>query len=77
MSVTDIARDGELSGPSLDLYKDILTEFPDLKLVASGGVSDIADLETLNAVGCDGAIVGKAFYEGKIPLQYFRVYSKV
>jgi len=77
ISVTDIARDGELSGPSIDLYKDILAEFPDLKLVASGGVSNIADLEILHAAGCDGAIVGKAFYEGKIPLQYFRVYSKV
>lgn len=77
ISVTDIARDGELSGPALDLYTEILAAFPDLHLVASGGVSSIADLEALTAIGCAGAIVGKAFYEGKIPLEYFRVYSKV
>ena len=77
ISVTDIARDGELSGPGIQLYRDILAEFPDLQLVASGGISSIADLEELTAVGCSGAIVGKAFFEGKIPLQYFRVYSKV
>jgi phosphoribosylformimino-5-aminoimidazole carboxamide ribotide isomerase len=76
VSVTDIARDGELSGPATALYRDILAEFPDLKLVASGGISNIGDLEELKAIGCDGAIVGKAFFEGKIPLQYFRVYSK-
>ncbi|GAB4495145.1 MAG: 1-(5-phosphoribosyl)-5-[(5-phosphoribosylamino) methylideneamino]imidazole-4-carboxamide isomerase [Saprospiraceae bacterium] len=77
ISVTDIARDGELSGPATDLYRDILAEFPDLQLVASGGISDVSDLEALNGIGCAGAIVGKAFFEGKIPLQYFRVFSKV
>ena len=77
ISVTDIARDGELSGPAVQLYTDILAEFPDLQIVASGGISSIADLEELTAIGCSGAIVGKAFFEGKIPLQYFRVYSKV
>ena len=76
-TVTDIARDGELSGPAIELYTDILANFPDLYLVASGGVSNIADLEDLIAIGCAGAIVGKAFFEGKIPMQYFRVYSKV
>jgi phosphoribosylformimino-5-aminoimidazole carboxamide ribotide isomerase len=77
VSVTDIARDGELSGPATDLYRDILAEFPDLQLIASGGISGISDLEALTAIGCSGAIVGKAFFEGKIPLQYFRVFSKV
>jgi phosphoribosylformimino-5-aminoimidazole carboxamide ribotide isomerase len=77
LSVTDIARDGELSGPSTELYSDILKTFPDLQLISSGGVSSVADLEVLKSIGCAGAIVGKAFYEGKIPLQYFRVYSKV
>jgi phosphoribosylformimino-5-aminoimidazole carboxamide ribotide isomerase len=76
-TVTDIARDGELSGPAIELYTDILANFPELYLVASGGVSSIADLEALTAVGCAGTIVGKAFFEGKIPMQYFRVYSKV
>ena len=77
ISVTDITRDGELSGPATDLYRDILAEFPDIQLVASGGISDVSDLEALTAIGCHGAIVGKAFFEGKIPLQYFRVFSKV
>jgi len=75
-TVTDIARDGELSGPGIDLYKDILAQFPDIQLVASGGVRDVADLEDLRSIGCSGAIVGKAFFEGNIPLQFFRVYTK-
>lgn len=77
VSVTDIARDGELSGPAVELYRDILAEFPDLQLVASGGISSVADLEELTGIGCAGAIVGKAFFEDKIPLHYFRVFSKV
>ncbi|MDX1913679.1 MAG: 1-(5-phosphoribosyl)-5-[(5-phosphoribosylamino)methylideneamino] imidazole-4-carboxamide isomerase [Saprospiraceae bacterium] len=75
-TVTDIARDGELTGPGLDLYRDILAQFPDIHLVASGGVRDVNDLEALRAIGCAGVIVGKAFFEGNIPLQFFRVYSK-
>jgi phosphoribosylformimino-5-aminoimidazole carboxamide ribotide isomerase len=77
ISVTDIARDGELSGPAVELYRNILDEFPDLQLVASGGIRDVPDLEELTAIGCAGAIVGKAFYEGQIPLEYFRVSTKV
>ena len=75
-TVPDIERDGELSGPGTVLYQDILTQFPDIHLVASGGVRDVADLEALRGIGCAGAIVGKAFFEGKIPLQFFRVYTK-
>jgi phosphoribosylformimino-5-aminoimidazole carboxamide ribotide isomerase len=45
--------------------------------VASGGIRDVPDLEELTAIGCAGAIVGKAFYEGQIPLEYFRVSTKV
>lgn len=75
-SITDIERDGEMSGPALELYRDIRLEFPDLQMVSSGGVSSVADLEALQAIGCAGAIVGKAFFEGKIPTQYFKVYSK-
>jgi len=76
VSVTDIARDGELAGPAIDLYREILAHFPDIQLVASGGVSNVPDLEELQAMGCAGAIVGKAFFEGKIPIQYFKVFSK-
>lgn len=75
-TVTDIARDGELSGPGLELYRQIIQKFPDIQLVASGGVRDVADLEHLREIGCAGAIVGKAFFEGKIPLPFFRVYTK-
>ncbi|WP_194777758.1 1-(5-phosphoribosyl)-5-[(5-phosphoribosylamino)methylideneamino]imidazole-4-carboxamide isomerase [Pararhodonellum marinum] len=65
---TDVAKDGLLQGPSLDLYKDILQEAPGIQLIASGGVSDVSDLEELKALGVYGVIVGKAFYEGKISL---------
>lgn len=77
ISVTDITRDGELSGPAIDLYTDIIREFPDMQLVASGGVGSVADLEALTGIGCSGAIVGKAFMEGHIPLEYFRVHTKI
>lgn len=65
---TDISKDGMLQGPSLDLYKNILARFTQLKLIASGGVSCIDDLHALKQAGLYGAIVGKAFYEGKIAL---------
>jgi phosphoribosylformimino-5-aminoimidazole carboxamide ribotide isomerase len=66
--ITDIARDGILAGPSLDLYSRILIEVPGLELIASGGVSSLDDLEQLDRIGCRGAIVGKAMYEGKISI---------
>jgi phosphoribosylformimino-5-aminoimidazole carboxamide ribotide isomerase len=64
---TDIALDGMLQGPSLDLYKEIM-EHSKVALIASGGVSSVQDLEALREAGCEGAIVGKAIYEGKISL---------
>jgi phosphoribosylformimino-5-aminoimidazole carboxamide ribotide isomerase len=76
ISVTDIARDGELGGPAIELYRDILQHFPKTQLVASGGISSVPDLEELQALGCAGALVGKAFFEGVIPLQYFKVHSR-
>ncbi|MBK8556451.1 MAG: 1-(5-phosphoribosyl)-5-[(5-phosphoribosylamino)methylideneamino] imidazole-4-carboxamide isomerase [Lewinellaceae bacterium] len=77
VSVTNIAHDGEMRGPDLELYRDMLKKFPDLLLVASGGISSVADLEALQDIGCEGAIVGKAFFEGEVPLHYFRVFSKI
>lgn len=65
---TDIAKDGMLSGSSIDLYNEILSEFPSLNLIASGGVSSIDELYQLNDIKISGAIVGKALYEGKISL---------
>jgi phosphoribosylformimino-5-aminoimidazole carboxamide ribotide isomerase len=77
ISVTDIERDGEMTGPAIDLYRDIRKQFPSVQLVVSGGISSVADLENLQAMGCEGAIVGKAFFEGEIPLQYFKIHSKI
>lgn len=66
---TDISKDGMLQGSSIELYQKILQEFPSLKLIASGGVSDINELKVLSEAGLHGAIVGKAIYEGKISLE--------
>lgn len=65
---TDINRDGMLQGPSVDLYKALLKEFPGIKLIASGGVSSMQDLIDLKEAGLPAAIVGKAYYEGRITL---------
>lgn len=72
--VTDIARDGAMNGPAIDLYREILAAFPALNLIASGGVSSVADLDTLDSIGCCGAIVGKALYEGTIALEELAKY---
>jgi len=63
---TDISRDGMLNGPSVDLYKTILNKFPNLHLIASGGVSSNEDIYNLEAEGVPAVVFGKAFYEGKI-----------
>lgn len=69
---TDVSKDGRLEGPSLELYKAIVTKFPTLHFIASGGVSSMHDLEALQETGCHGAIIGKAIYEGRIPLEALR-----
>ena len=66
---TDISKDGKLMGPSIDLYSTMIESLPGLHLVASGGVSSMEDLHALKSIGCKGAIVGKAIYEGKIDLK--------
>lgn len=65
---TDINRDGMLQGPATDLYRSILKDFPDMKLIASGGVSSMEDLIGLKEAGLPSAIVGKAYYEGRVTL---------
>lgn len=65
---TDISKDGMLQGPSIGLYKEILSEMPDLYLVASGGVSSIKDIEQLAEANVPAVIFGKAIYEGRIQL---------
>ncbi len=64
---TDIACDGALQGPSVNLYTEILNK-SSVQLIASGGISSIEDLNNLAAIGCTGAIIGKAIYEGFISL---------
>jgi phosphoribosylformimino-5-aminoimidazole carboxamide ribotide isomerase len=65
---TDINKDGMLQGPSTALYKDILSSVK-INLIASGGISSVKDIEDLREAGCEGAIVGKAVYEGKLTLK--------
>ena len=75
---TDISKDGMLEGPSIDLYKTIIKECSSssgaqsINLIASGGVSGIKDLENLEAIGCEGVIIGKAIYENRISLKELR-----
>ena len=68
---TDIAKDGMLEGPSTGLYKEIIAR-TNIQLIASGGISSMEDLRTLQQIGCEGAIIGKAIYEGKIELKELR-----
>ena len=72
---TDITKDGRLEGPSTVLYQSLLTMFPNLKLVASGGVSSLQDLEALADIGCASAIVGKAIYENRILLKELQQFN--
>lgn len=65
---TDVAKDGALEGPSIELYKSIIKKFPELHFIASGGVSKIEDVLELMEIGCSGVIIGKAIYEGRIKL---------
>lgn len=65
---TDVSKDGKLEGPSTELYQKIIEKFPSLYFIASGGVSSMDDLYALKEIGCSGAIVGKAIYEGRIQL---------
>ena len=71
---TDVAKDGLLQGPSFDLYADMQKQFPDLNIVASGGVTFFSDIEKLDEMGIFAVIVGKAFYEGNISLKDFENY---
>lgn len=66
---TDVAKDGLLQGPSFDLYEDMTKQFPDMKIIASGGVKETEDIIKLSAMGVYGVIVGKAYYEGNISLR--------
>lgn len=71
---TDIAKDGMLEGPSFDLYAKILAEANGIKLIASGGISTFDELPRLAELGCEGTIIGKAIYEGRISLKQLENY---
>ncbi len=66
---TDISKDGMLEGPSFDLYQKMLKELPGIKLIASGGISTFEELPKLATMGCEGTIIGKAIYEGRITMK--------
>ena len=72
---TDISKDGLLEGSANELYAQILEHLPELKLIASGGVSRIEDVFELEKIGCAGVIIGKAIYEGKIKLEKLKKVS--
>jgi phosphoribosylformimino-5-aminoimidazole carboxamide ribotide isomerase len=63
--VTDVGRDGALTGPNLELLAEVRRRRPELKVQASGGVSSLDDIRAAQAIGCDGTIVGRALYEGR------------
>ncbi len=69
---TDISKDGTLQGPAIELYKTIMARFPQLHLIASGGVSSSDDLKALDAAGIPAAVFGKAWYEGRIKMEELR-----
>ena len=73
---TDIARDGMLTGPSIDLYYEIMTQFPTLELIASGGIATMKDIYELDEMGVPGVITGKAIYENRISLEEIEAFHK-
>ena len=66
---TEISKDGTLAGPAIELYRHIMEAYPDLHLIASGGVSSKEDIEALDAAGIPAVVFGKAIYEGRIDLR--------
>lgn len=71
---TDISKDGMLQGPSFQLYERILNQVQNIKLIASGGISTFDELPELAQLGCEGTIIGKAIYEGRISLKQLENY---
>jgi phosphoribosylformimino-5-aminoimidazole carboxamide ribotide isomerase len=69
---TDVSKDGRLEGPATELYRRIKLQFPELFLIASGGVSQLSDLYDLKEAGCDGVIIGKAIYENRISMDQLK-----
>lgn len=72
--VTQIKKDGMLEGPDFTLYTELITKFPTARFIASGGISSLADLKRLAELKLHGAIIGKAYYEGKITAEMLRAF---
>ena len=73
---TDVAKDGLLQGPSFDLYQNLQDQFPDLQIIASGGVAEFSDIVKLNDMNIFGVIVGKAIYEGRVTLKQLAEFNR-
>lgn len=72
---TEISKDGTLQGPATAFYRQVMAEYPGLHLIASGGVSSIADIEALDEAGIPAVVFGKAIYEGRIDLRELNIKS--
>jgi phosphoribosylformimino-5-aminoimidazole carboxamide ribotide isomerase len=66
---TEISKDGTLQGPAIELYQRVMETYPDIHLIASGGVSCIDDIKALDKAGIPAVVFGKAIYEGRIDLR--------
>jgi len=73
---TDISKDGLLSGPSLELYELIITVYPKINIIASGGISHLTEIQYLKEIGCYGIILGKILYENKVTISKLREFIK-
>jgi phosphoribosylformimino-5-aminoimidazole carboxamide ribotide isomerase len=69
---TEISKDGTLAGPAIELYQSVMEAYPQLHLIASGGVSSIDDIKALDAAGIPAVVFGKAIYEGRIDLKLLK-----
>jgi len=75
VKTTDIDLDGMMQGPAFKLYEEIVKRFPDIKLLASGGVRDLDDIKKLSDIGAFATIFGKAFFEGKLKLEDLETFT--
>lgn len=73
---TDIAKDGTLQGPNVELYRRCVQRYPGAEFIASGGVSSAADLETLDATGVTRVVTGKALLDGRLTLEEIKQFSR-
>ena len=74
--ITDVSKDGMMQGPSVELYRKVIERFPDIRLIGSGGIATMEDIYQLDALGCYGAITGKALYEGKLGIDEIELFLK-